>query len=74
MYDFGIHDATNFRRSFKRWTGQTPGAAAGCVARVSGAAKWRPPADLKLASGCVEVDNLASPAAILQFIYASTRL
>ncbi|SFM27313.1 hypothetical protein [Rugamonas rubra] len=22
---FGIHDATNFRRSFKRWTGQTPG-------------------------------------------------
>jgi hypothetical protein len=21
----GFHDATNFRRSFKRWTGQTPG-------------------------------------------------
>jgi AraC-like DNA-binding protein len=20
----GFHDATNFRRSFKRWTGQTP--------------------------------------------------
>lgn len=30
--ELGFHDRSSFRRSFKRWTGQTPGAAAGIPA------------------------------------------
>jgi hypothetical protein len=53
--------------------GAYAGAAARCAAGVSGAAKSRPPSDLKFASRCVAVDNLASPAAILLLVYTSTR-